>query len=66
MKELQVVSVDVVSFEEVFLDLFLFGELVRFDFVSEGFWTFQSDWKSADKSRGESWNHYLFFLKLKT
>lgn len=50
-------SIDVVSFEEIFLDLFFLGECVILDFISEGLGTFQSHGETANDWRGKSGNH---------
>ena len=50
-------GIDVVSFEEIFFDLFFLDKCIILDFISERFGTFQSHGETADDWRGKSGNH---------
>ncbi len=62
---LQVMCINVVTFEEIFLDLFFLCEGIVFDFISEGLGTFEPDGEIAYDRRCQSGNHCYFRVKLK-
>ncbi len=56
---LQIISIYVISFKEVFFDFLFLSNGIGFDFISEGFWTFESVWKRKDQIGSQLWDHYI-------
>ena len=64
-KTLQVMRINVVTFEEIFLDLFFLCEGIVFDFISERLGTFEPNGEIADNWRCQPGNHCYLRVKLK-
>jgi hypothetical protein len=48
MRGVQMLSINVISFEEILFDFLFFDGLIGFDLVSEGLGTFESDREGVD------------------